>query len=130
VDDLSALVDARPHADRRAREAALSRALALLHDSAAHATQRMQAAAALAGAAASPCRCQLLVSERSSEGGDFPPHLFIAKRWFPLVLAVRSRADGAGWAMTLLPSEAGPRSSAVTRYSRSATSLVLEGVDG
>jgi hypothetical protein len=125
--------------DRRAREAALAKALALLHEAAAHASARLAAAAALAtggaGAGADaagssaappppPPRCALLVSDRGGAEGEGPPLLFVYQRWLPLILALRVRPDGTGgaggggggggagaggYALALLPTDAGPR---------------------
>jgi hypothetical protein len=117
--------------DRRAREAALAKALALLHEAAAHASARLAAAAALAagadadaaagGSAARPPqpplppRCALLVSDRGGAEGEGPPLLFVYQRWLPLIFALRAcldaggNAGGGAYALALLPTDAGPR---------------------
>ena len=161
VDDLSALVDARcvsraferparcaavtlravlscalrrSFPDRRARESALAKALALLHEAAAHASARLAAAAGAAADAAAlrgsaddaaaapltprrpPPRCQLIVSDRGGADGEGPPLLFVYQRWLPLIVAIRTRGDGGGGgaaggscALQLLPTDDGPQ---------------------
>ena len=125
----------RSFPDRRARESALAKALALLHEAAAHASARLAAAAAAAADAAAlrgsadddaaaapltprrpPPRCQLVVSDRGGADGEGPPLLFVYQRWLPLVIAIRTRGDGGGGgaaggscALQLLPTDDGPQ---------------------
>lgn len=145
VDDLSSFVDAGHKGDRRARDAALARTIACLHDAAAHASARLAAAAAAAagctdctdGSLGTP-RCQLVVAEKASESGDGPPSLFVYQRWFQSILSLRhaapgddaagAAAGGNGLVMSLLPKQGATTTMKAVRYSITPCALLLDGL--
>jgi hypothetical protein len=138
VDDLDGLMDARHggYADRRARECAVCGVLALLTDVVAHAGARHAAAAAAAAApAAAPHAggCQLLVSQRSGDGGEPPALLYITQRWLPLTLTCRTQSDMGGcFMLSRLPGEsliAPPTPPLRVRFSLSAAALVVQSAE-
>jgi hypothetical protein len=148
VDGLTALLDrdvregARTHGGNMAREVRLARCLALLVDATQHATARL-ARAAEAGSSTVKT-CQLLIGDRSGDGGEAPPMWFVWRRWTPLALicrTARAHADSTGgqqepgfhgsgtaYQLALLPSETGPACPGSVRYSRTANTIVADAV--
>ena len=125
LDGLTALLDAPGQRDSHGaaglppREVRLARCLALLTDA-------VQFAAGRAQTGTPPRGCQLIISDRSSDGGDSPPLWFVWRRWTPLVLTCRT--VGASYHLGVLPTDTGPRCRTALRYSRTATALVAEGL--
>ena len=125
LDGLTSLLDAPGPRDGHGaaglapREVRLARCLALLTDA-------TQFAASRAAAGTPPRGCQLIISDRSADGGDSPPLWFVWRRWTPLVLTCRS--CGPSFQLGVLPTDTGPQCRTALRYSRTATALVAEGL--